>query len=122
MICQCNFSPIARAAAGEHIPLEQFENDIQTSLGSRFKRIVSRERIPTDDGRVIFRVLVDGAVELKGTEATASIPMTWIYYLCANSEGRQVSFVFAIEPNLVESLRQRDIDLVKSVEFFPPRR
>ena len=38
LICQCNLSPIAAAAPGQHTPIEQFEADIQQALGERFQQ------------------------------------------------------------------------------------
>ena len=117
LVCQCNVSPIAKAAPGQHTPLEQFEADIENSLGDRFKSFLERERIPTDDGRQIFRVVVDGDFTLKGEKAEATIPMNWIYYLVADRQGHQASFAFAVEPALLEALGNQDRDLVQSLQF-----
>ncbi len=120
LISQCNVSPIAKAAAGQHTPLDQFESDIQMSLGKRFKSFVGREQIPVDDGRMIFRVMVDGEVMLEGKAGTATLPMNWIYYLIADPQGNQASFVFSIEPNLLEQLGTKDRDIVSSTQFYRP--
>lgn len=121
LVCQCNIAPIAKAAPGQHTSLEQFEQDIKTSLGERFQKFGNREKIPTDDGRVIFRVEAEGVVKIGNDKATTEIPMVWIYYLAADPQGHQASFLFSIEQALMEQLGTRDRELVSTVQFFPPQ-
>jgi len=120
LVAQCNLSPAPPAPDGKTTPLEQFEADIEHSLGERFGEIISREKIPTADGRQIFRVEVNGNVVIKSTKGRADIPMVWIYYLVANPNGRQASFVFSVEPDLMEQLKGRDRELVTSLKFVAP--
>jgi len=122
LVAQCNMAPAPPAPDGKTTPLERFEADIQQSLGERFGEIVSREKMPTDDGRQIFRVEVSGNVVIKSVQGRADIPMLWIYYLVTDPQGRQASFVFSVEPKLMEQLRGRDRDLVASLKFVPPIR
>ncbi|TWT57343.1 hypothetical protein KOR42_07030 [Thalassoglobus neptunius] len=120
LVSQCNVSPLPPAAPGERIPLEQFENDIQSSLGDKFQEFGEREEIETGDDRKIYRVVANGQYEVKGASASAQIPMSWIYYLVVNPQGRQFSFVFSIEPTLLEQLESKDLDLVQSLRFTQP--
>jgi len=122
LICQANFSPVPDAAPGEHTPLDEYEESIRTSLGARFGTIVARDRIPTEDGRKIFRVTTQGKYELPNGDETKEIPMSWIYYLCAAPDGRQVSFVFAVESAMRERLADRDRQMVESLTFGKPSR
>jgi len=122
LIAQCNFSPAPPAPDGKTTPLEQFEADVQQSLGERFGEIVSREKIPTNDGRQIFRLEVAGNVVIKSAKGRADIPMVWVYYLVAEPTGRQASFVFSVEPKLMEQLKGRDRELVTSLKFTAPVR
>ena len=118
LIAQCNLSPVPTAAPGQHVPLEQFEADIRKSLGQRFKEIKAREEVPGVAGKQIFRVVAEGNVELRNAKgSTGNFPMNWIYYLVADKTGRQVSFVFSVESNLIEQLDERDLDIVRSVQF-----
>jgi hypothetical protein len=119
LVSQCNLSPAPSAVPGQTTPLERFETDIQQSLGERFSEIVSRERIPTDDGRLIYRVVAAGNVVIKSTKGRSDIPMNWIYYLVAHPQGRQASFVFSVEPQLLEQLKDQDRELVLSLRFLP---
>jgi len=120
LVTQCNFSPAPPVAGGMMTPLEKFESDIEQSLGDRFGEVISRETIPLDDGRKIHRVVVGGNVVLKSNEGRADLPMVWIYYLVATPQGRQASFVFSVEPKLLEQLKDRDRQLVLSLSFVPP--
>ena len=117
LVCQCNITTLAPAAAGQHAPKEQFDHDIQRSLGSRFKQFLSRETIPAEKGRMIYRVEVEGESEVTGAKGSVQIPMNWIYYLVADPSGRQMSFVFAVEPSLREQLGEEDVEMVKDVQF-----
>ncbi len=122
LVAQCNFSPAPQVLEGTMTPLSKFEADIQQSLGERFGEVTSRETIPLDDGRKIHRVAVSGNVVIKSKEGRSDIPMTWIYYLVTTPVGRQASFVFSVEPALLEQLKDRDRQLVLSVSFLPQTR
>ncbi len=122
LVCQCNFSPVPQVAAGQTTPVEEYEESIRRSLGSQFGAIVARDRIPTQDDRTIFRVTVDGKYALPNGEESKDVPMTWLYYLCADPTGRQVSFVFAVEPEMRELLAGQDRQMVESLQFKNPIR
>lgn len=122
LVCQCNFSPVPDAAPGEHTPLDEYEESIRQSLGAQFGAIVSRDTIPTEDGRKIFRVTTQGKYTLPEGDQTRDYPMSWIYYLCVAPSGRQVSFVFAVEPAMKELLAGQDRQIVESLQFTRPSR
>lgn len=122
LVCQCNFSPLLKLAPGATVQSEQFEADIQESLGKSFKNFGERDQISTEDGRQVLRVIVEGEQEVRGANGSALIPMTWIYYLVIDSAGRQISFVFAVESPLVEQLNNRDLEFVKSQRFTARKR
>ena len=117
LICQSNVAQIPAASPGKHASLDQFEADIKNSLGQRFKTLHPRERIPTDNGQIIYRLVAEGSTVLTSDKGAVEVPMQWNYYLLAAPSGQQLSFVFAIEPQLVEQLGDRDVEMVKSVRF-----
>ncbi|QDT56037.1 hypothetical protein Pan44_40870 [Caulifigura coniformis] len=121
IIAQCNMSPIAGATAGQHVPLDQFENDIKTSLGARLDSIRAKEQLNVDTGMKVFRVIADGKHTIAGPKEKVVIPTTWIYYLCAAPSGKQASFVFAVESKLVDQMGSRDEELVRSLQFTAQR-
>jgi hypothetical protein len=108
---------VASVAPGQATSPEQFEADVREALGKRLLRIESREQLPTDDGRTILRVATAGEMELAGDKGTVKLPMTWIYYLCTDRSGKQVSFMFSIEPAYLEALARRDLAMVRSLRF-----
>ena len=112
LIAQCNITPIPSAEPGKRTSEEQFQRDISTALGDKLKKIEKAEQLTTDDDRFLYRVTTSGEVN--------TLPMKWIYYLCADSAGRQVALVFAVEEKLVEQLANRDLGIVNSVEFLAP--
>jgi hypothetical protein len=112
LIAQCNLTPIRAAVAGQHVSANQFQDDIRTSLGPRFRSIEKAEQVPTDDGRFLYRVAVVG-------EANKN-PLTWIYYLCAAANGSQTSSVFAVDSSLLKRLGDRDLEMMKSLRFLDP--
>lgn len=113
LIAQCNMQRIAPAAAGEHTPEEKFQSDIRNQLGERLREITLAEEVQTDDGRFLYRVTAAGEAN--------KIKMVWLYYLCAAPDGRQVSFVFALEEENLERLANRDLGIVKSLTFLDPQ-
>ncbi|MCA8983475.1 MAG: hypothetical protein KDA76_06930 [Planctomycetaceae bacterium] len=113
LISQCNIARIPKMKAGEHVSPEKFERDIKTSLGEQLTQIVDTQQVPTEDGRFIYRVVAAGEAN--------ELAMVWIYYLCAHPDGRQISFVFAVEQGNLESLNSQDLAIVESLEFLPPK-
>lgn len=116
LLAQVNVSPIPAAAAGSHTSAEQFQTDIRQSLGKRLKSITKAESLKprnANDRRFLFRVAVDGEAD--------GVPMTWFYHLCAAPNGQQVSFVFAVETKNLEKFNNRDLSLVRLLEFIPAR-
>ena len=117
LVAQCNLSPAPSVTEGSSTPIEQFEADIERSLGERFGEVVARERGPDSRGRADLRIVVRGNVVLKSTQGRADVPMMWIYYLVTDPRGRQAAFVFFVDPSLVEQLRDRDREIVAGLEF-----
>lgn len=110
LIAQCNVARIRSVAPGEHTSEERFQEDIARSLGERLKEIVSADQLKVRDNRYIYRVIVEGAAN--------NLEMVWVYYLVANPDGRQISFVFAVEKKLLKQLDARDVDIVTSTQFL----
>jgi len=109
LITQGTMMGLPKDQPGKHVPEEQFQKDIVRSLGDKLNKVVSAEQIETDDGRFLYRVVATGTS--NGRE------MHWIYYLCTHPDGRQVSFVFSTETELLETLDERDIDLIRSIQW-----
>jgi hypothetical protein len=111
LIAQCNLTPFAPAAPGKHLSEERFQKYIQDSLGSRLKSIESAQplKIDREQKHFIYRVVAAGKSEGQ--------PMHWIYYLCADTTGRQTVFVFSVESSLIKQLNNRDSQIVRTLKF-----
>lgn len=120
LIAQCNLHLMTPAKAGQHTSEEAFQADIQKGLGDQFKSFAGAEEIKSDDGRYLYRVIVDGEGKSKADGSVKPIPTKWIYYLCASPSGQQTSMSFAVQADLVEKLGNRDLAIVKSLKFLTP--
>jgi hypothetical protein len=122
LIAQCNMAPVPAVSPGQSTPVEQFEKDVRTSLGKRLQNITSREQVEMGTDMKVIRIVAEGSYTLKGTKGEElNVPTHWIYYLCSAPSGRQASFVFAVESNLLEQLGDQDEKLVRSLQFVENR-
>lgn len=109
LVAQCNVSQMPMLAAGAVTSMNQFQDDIRTSLGAAVKGFSEAAQTKTSSGITLYRVVATGEAQ--------KVPMHWLYYLCISPDGRQTAFVFAVESRLVEQLAQRDREMVESVLF-----
>lgn len=112
VICQCNIVRAAQVPAGQRTNEKAFQDGIRRSLGDELKEIVSAEEIMGAEDKAIYCVNA-----LGGTDKLVKM---WKYYLVTAPDGRQVSFVFMVEPNLTERLGSRDLDLINTLTFTAP--
>lgn len=109
LIAQCNISQLTDLPAGQHLQLEQFESDIQKSLGEQFGQFVESSQSENELGYRVLRVVVVGVV--------SKLPIQWTYYHISNDEGRRVSYVVTMEGKYVERFAVADLALASSLEF-----
>ena len=109
VLAQCNMIRAEKVAPGARTDERLFQQGIRDSLGEALSEIVSAEDLVVGDDKRIYRVTAVGGSE--------SLPRQWVYYLVTAPDGRQVSFVFTIEPKNIEQLSGRDAELVKAVRF-----
>ncbi|MFN0052776.1 MAG: hypothetical protein ACKV0T_11335 [Planctomycetales bacterium] len=122
LISQCNIKRLPDASPGEHVAEQEFMGDIETSLGKNFGEFVQSEKLQLRDGLFVYRVIAAGTVDRKNDKGEpVAAPMSWAYYLVANRDGRQISFVFTMDPKLSEELRARDLSIVGGIEFLPAK-
>ncbi len=122
LIAQCNIKKLPDAEPGKHVSREQFQADIERTLGKNFQEFVQTEKLKLKEGLFVVRVVVLGTVERKNVKKEPEIsPMQWIYYLVANPDGRQIAFVFSVDPKQMDVLDGRDLSIVAGLEFLAPR-
>ena len=108
--------------SGKHVSQEQFQTDIERTLGKNFQELIQAEKLKLKEGLFVVRVVVAGTVERKNAKKEPEIaPMQWIYYLVAHNDGRQIAFVFSVDPKQMEALDGRDVSIVAGLEFLAPR-
>ena len=110
-IAQCDLAPIAPAKAGEHLSEQQFEQDIRQALGDRLKELDRGQVIPTANRHFVYRI--------SGSGADGERKLTWIFYLMADPSGRQASLSITADTPLIETLANRERDLIDSLRFGP---
>ena len=144
LVAQCNVSPIAPAAPGQHVNEKQFQADVQKALGDDFRQFLQSDEIPTKDGRFIYRVAAVGETQQPVPAAAKSpkpdsqpgsapdkkpeppeqkvaiLPVMWIYYLIASPAGKQTVLVFTLDPGLMERLDGQDFVIASGLEFPVP--
>jgi len=121
-IAQCNIKKLPDASPGQHVSEDQFRADVQQALGKNFQEFVQLEKIKVRDELFVYRVIAVGTVERQNDKGEAVVsPMQWIYYLVANNDGRQLAFVFTVDPKLADDLKNRDLTIVGGLEFMKSR-
>lgn len=111
LVAQCNISKLVDRPAGQQLPLEEFQADVERSLEKNFGQFVAASQTTTDAGIRVLRVVAVGVV--------SELPIQWIYYHLSNDEGRRVSFVFTMEASLVERFGAADQVMAGTFEFLP---
>jgi hypothetical protein len=109
VIAQAVIMPLPPAPPGNHIPEEKFQADIRAALAGQLTKLTTAEILKTKDKRYIYRVIAEGKVE--------KTDMLWIYYLCADPTGRQVSLVFTVEKAFLKTLGNEHEAFTTSLEF-----
>lgn len=121
LLSQMNLAKVPSVKQGQKPSLDDFEGDIQRSLGSRFGEIIDRSQSDRGDGVMLNRVVAEGQFDYKQGAETKTRAMQWTYYLIVHPDGRQLSAIFAHEPDAAKLLADRDKDLVKKLQFFAPQ-
>jgi hypothetical protein len=112
MVAQCTLTALPPKSAGRQTSLEQFQKDIQFSLGKSFGELVSSRQWQSPAGLYCYEVVARGVVE--------ELPVEWHYYLAAPDSGNRISVAVTIEKPMVERVASADHDLVESLQLFPP--
>jgi len=109
LVAQCNVS--ALPANTKSTPtLEEFQRDIERSLGASFGQFVSASQDTTEKGYRVLRVVAQGTV--------SQLPIEWIYYLIRDEQGRSVSLAFTFEQELAERFAGADRLIVNQLKIL----
>ncbi|MAT15343.1 MAG: hypothetical protein CMJ46_08750 [Planctomyces sp.] len=108
-IAQCDLIKLSDALPGRHVSSNQFQLDIRKSLGGQLSKLGDLEESKLDNGVITYYVVAEG----KARE----LDMTWLYYLTASPDGKQTSFVFSVESDLLPQLGDEHQQMIESVQF-----
>jgi hypothetical protein len=112
LVAQCTLTTLPPKSAGRQTSLEQFEKDVIFALGKNFGELVSNRRWQNAAGHYCYAVVARGLID--------EVPVEWHYYLVAPESGHRVSAVVTIEKPMVERLGDADLQIVESLQLFPP--
>lgn len=111
-LARCTLSPLPPADPGKLVTLEAFQEELRTALDKSFGEFVKAGESATPSKYRLLRV------EIRGT--ASELPMRWVYYHIADSQGRQAVFVVVIEEKLFDRLAEQDKKLIESFRFLDP--
>lgn len=111
LVAQCTVTVLPPKSAGRQTSLEQFQKDIQFSLGKNFGELVSARQWQNAAGLGCCEVVARGLVE--------ELPVEWHYYLAAPESGNRVSVAVTIEKPMLDRVATADRELVESLALFP---
>ncbi|WP_254514020.1 hypothetical protein [Anatilimnocola floriformis] len=112
LIAQCNIAKLKNFAKDEKLTIEAFQGDVKKALEQNKGTIAEASQNTTDNGLLVYRLLVTGAA--------SEIPIQWTYYHVSDSEGRRASLVFTIDAKLVEKYAHIDQELISGFRLFDP--
>jgi hypothetical protein len=111
LVAQCTLTALPPKSAGRQTTLEQFQQDVQQSLGKSFGELVSSRQWQNAAGLYCYQLVVRGMVD--------EVPVEWHYYLAFPESGERVSAAVTIEKPMVDRVGQVDAELFESVQLFP---
>lgn len=110
-IAQLTLRSLPATTPGNHVSEKQFQQDIRAALGTQLKKIVKAEELrQKGQQRYLYRVVVDGRVK--------NDDIRWIYYLCADPSGQQLSMVFTVEKQLLKSFGNDHEAIAAGIQFL----
>jgi hypothetical protein len=111
LVAQCTLTVLPAKSEGRQTTLEQFQKDVQFSLGKSFGELVSSRQWQNAAGLYCYEVIARGLVE--------ELPVEWHYYLAAPESGNRISVAVTIEKPMLERVAGTDRELVESLQLFP---
>ncbi len=110
LVAQCNISPLPDLPGAEPTSLEQFQEDVEKSLGSHFGQFLTAAEGKSASGLRLLKLVVSGKA--------SDVPIQWRYYLATDHHGRRVAVAFTMEDKLVERFADADAALIDSLDFL----
>lgn len=110
LIAQANVNRLTNMKAGEQMTLEGFEAEVKKALKERLGQVVDASQAINSQGLRELRVTAVGTAN--------KMPITWIYYLISDDNGRRYSTVFTFETSLAEKFGQTDRSFMSGFDLM----
>jgi hypothetical protein len=112
LVAQCNISPLPKLDQGKTVTIEEFQSEVQQSLGKRIQRFDTVAEGKGAGGLRVLKVVASGIV--------SEVPIQWRYFLVIDPEGRRLALAYTMESDLVERFSDADMAMTESIEFDTP--
>jgi hypothetical protein len=110
LVAQCNVGLLpAKSEQNKEMTLQDFQHEVQTSLGKNFGQFVNAGQRTNKAGYREYRVTANGQV--------SELAIQWIYYLIQDKNGPGVSLAFTLEQSLEERFGKADRNLAAQVRL-----
>jgi len=116
LIAQVTITPWPRAAAGDHLSPETFQQEMANTPGWSQDEVLQAGVVPSPDdqpGRWVYRISAVGRMD--------GIKVLQNFYLVAGPHGEQVVLAFTMAQAQAEKLGTRDLSMAGSIDFPPAR-
>jgi len=112
LLTQCNVVRLASRPADNPLALSDFRNEVAKAIAKDpNSKIVNADQGKNAHGHQVLRVLVSGIEE--------DVLVNWIYYNVASADGRQVTFIFTAEEQVLNRVMLPAQQLVDGFLFYP---
>jgi len=110
LVGQVNISRLTDLKPEEHNTLEGFKSQVEKVLGDKLGQVVDAGQRVNSQGLRELRITAVGTAN--------SLPITWVYYMFSNDEGRRYSAVFTYETKLADQFAEADRSLMSGFSFL----
>ncbi|MEW4565847.1 hypothetical protein AB1K70_25245 [Bremerella sp. JC770] len=110
LVAQANVNRLTNMKAGEQMTLEGFEAEVKKALNERLGQVVDASQAVNSQGLRELRITAVGTAN--------KMPITWIYYLISDDNGRRYSTVFTFETSLAEKFGQTDRSFMSGFDLM----
>ncbi|MDO5582164.1 MAG: hypothetical protein Q4G69_13635 [Planctomycetia bacterium] len=111
-IAQCNISANEQVKEGKMPSMEFYKKELKKGLGERFGRFVKESEFKTEDGDLVYAVLVDGKFEEQS--------FRWLYYLITSPEGCQSSIMYEVRADKLEKFNESGLMIFNTFKMIIP--
>ena len=112
LIAQANVSRLTDLKPQEHMTIEAFQLEVEKALGDRLGQVTDATQSVNSQGLRELRVTAVGSAN--------ELPITWVYYMVSNDQGRRYSTVFTYETSLAEKFAEADRSFMSGFDLVNP--